>query len=95
MRANFVVFMRVFINERRAPYCKPFSACWQGYWTNNMGATSLGRLNDTFGGLIKYSVIIRFQADTDFLLRHAYTLFHDFGDDTGTDGQATFTDGKL
>ena len=52
------MFMRVFVNERRASYCKPFGARWQGYWTNNMCATSFGCLNDTFGGLIKYAMII-------------------------------------
>src|SRR4026209_1937834 len=95
MRTNFIVFVRVLIYERRAPYCKPFGSRWQGYWTNNMGTTSFSCLYDTFGGLIKNAVIIRFQADTDFLLCHIYTLFDNFGDDTGTDGETTFADGEL
>jgi len=95
MCANLIMFVRVFIYERRAPYCKPFGSGWQGYRTHNMCTTSFGSFNNTLGRLIKYTMIICFEADTDLLLRHGCTLLNNFGNDTGTDGEATFPDGEL
>ena len=60
-----------------------------------MGTTTFGGFNDALGRLIKNTVIIRFKADTNFLLGHNYTLLDNFGDDTGADGETTFADGEL
>jgi len=67
------MLVRVFIYESRASNCKPFDLGWQGYRTNYLGATSFGSLNNSLGRLIKNAVIVSFETDADFLLRHACT----------------------
>ena len=55
------------------------------------------------GGVISLFAVIALKCNdwTNILLlgSHAilptFSLFHNFGDDTGADGQATFTDGEL
>jgi hypothetical protein len=71
--ADLEVLMRVFIYECRTAYCKPFSACWQGYRTHNMRAATFSRFNNSLGRLIQHTMIIRLEADTDFLFRHPIT----------------------
>jgi hypothetical protein len=73
MSANLVMLMRVFIYECRAPNCKPFELCWQGYGPNNMSATAFSRFNNTLSRLIQDTMIVGFEPDADFLLCHAYT----------------------
>jgi hypothetical protein len=67
------MLVRVFIYECRAPNCKPFELGWQGYRPNDMSATAFGCLNDSFGRLIKNTMIVSFEADADFLFGHACT----------------------
>ena len=73
MSSDLKMLVRVFIYKSRAPYCKPFGACWQGYRTHNMCTTSFSRLNNPLCGLIKNSMIVCLEANADFLLRHSIT----------------------
>src|SRR6185503_6341272 len=65
--------MRVFVYECRAPNCKPFELCWQGYRPNNMSAAAFGCLNNTLCRLIQDTMIVGFEPNANFLLCHAYT----------------------
>src|SRR5919108_775967 len=71
--ANLIVLVRVFIYECRAPNCKPFELCWQGYWPNYMSAAAFSCLHNTFGRLIQDTMIVGFKPDADLLLRHEFT----------------------
>ena len=62
------MFVRVLIYECRASYCKPFCACWQGHRTNYVGTATFGSFNDPLRGLVKNTMIIRFEANADFLI---------------------------
>ena len=70
---NFEMLMRIFVNERRASYCKPFFLSWQGYWTNYLGSTSLCSVYDPFYGLVEHTMIVRFKSNANLLLAHKYT----------------------
>jgi hypothetical protein len=70
MGANFKVLVRIFINESRAAYCKPFYPSWQGYWTDNSGTSPFGGFHDTLCGLVQNPMIICFEADADLLFGH-------------------------
>ena len=60
-----------------------------------LGATALGCFDDPLRGLVKNTMIIRLEANADFLLRHGMHLFNNFGNDTSADGQTAFTNGEL
>ena len=70
MCADFKMLVRIFIDECRAPNCKPFFLSWQGYRTNYSGTRSFCCLHDTFRGLIQNAVIISLQTNTDLLFSH-------------------------
>jgi hypothetical protein len=73
MGTDFKVLVRVFVNESRAAYCKPFFLSWQGYRANYVGAGSLCRFDNPLGGLVQNTVVVCFKADADFLFRHINT----------------------
>jgi hypothetical protein len=70
VRADFKMLMRVFVNESRAAYCKPFYLGWQGYRANYVGTRSLGCFDNPLGRLVEDSMIICLKADADFLFGH-------------------------
>ena len=70
VRAYLEMLMRIFINKRRAAYCKPFYLGWQGHRPNNMGAGTFGSLDDPLGGLVENTMILSLKADTDLLFGH-------------------------
>jgi hypothetical protein len=74
MRADFKVLVRVFVDESRAAYCKPFFLRWQGYGANNMGTGALGGFDYPLSRLVKHTVVVSLKADADFLLRHIVYL---------------------
>src|SRR5512147_464769 len=67
------MLVRVLVNERRAPYCKPFYLGWQGYRPNYFGTGALSGLNNALGRLVEHTMIISLKADSYFLLRHCST----------------------
>jgi hypothetical protein len=73
--ADFEVLVGIFINESRAPYCKPFYLCWQGYGTNYSCTSSFRSFNNPFCRLVQNAMIVGFQADADFLFSHIYSTY--------------------
>jgi hypothetical protein len=70
MRADFEMFVRVFVDECRPPDSKPFDPSWQGNRTYYPGPGALCRLNDSLGRLVQDSVIVGFEADAYLLFGH-------------------------
>ena len=74
MRTDLKVLVRVFINESRAAYCKPFFLRWQGYRSNNMGTGALCGFDNPLGRLVENAMVVSLKADADLLLRHIVYL---------------------
>ena len=70
MCADFKVLVRIFVNESRAAYCKPFFLGWQGYWANYMGTGAFSGFDNPLGRLVEDTMVISLKADADLLLRH-------------------------
>ena len=70
MCADFKVLVRIFVDESRAAYCKPFFLRWQGYRAYNMGTGTFGGFDNPLGRLVEDTMVISLKADADLLLRH-------------------------
>ena len=75
MGADFEMLVRIFVDKCRAPYCKPFLLAWQGYRADYLRAGAFSGFDNALGRLVKYTMIIRLKADTNFLFGHFSTYW--------------------
>jgi hypothetical protein len=67
MSTDFEMFVRVLIDEGASPNREPLDPCRQWHRTNNLSSGPLSRSDNPFCRLIKYSVIICFQSNSNLL----------------------------
>src|SRR5512140_2437159 len=63
MSPNFKVLVRVFVDESRAAYCKPFNRGRLAYGAYHMGTKTFGGIDNPRGRLVEDTVVISLKAD--------------------------------
>ena len=67
---HFEMLAALLVDVRRAQHANPIDLGRQRNGAADERAGALGRIDDALGGLIEDRVIVGFQPDTNFLLRH-------------------------